>query len=105
MTRDECIEAMARARHSEACDGGYAQVGYLNATAAYDAMAEHIQAREEAVREMCAVYCHSHNMSVNVRGSEGTYVPTEFNDKYGTHPGMGYADAIRALDIGGKTDG
>ena len=101
MTRDECIEAMRKAMASHNLE----YVDSTTATAAYDAMADHIRAREEAVREMCAVYCHSHNMSVNVRGSEGTYVPTEFNDKYGTHPGMGYADAIRALDIGGKTDG
>jgi hypothetical protein len=116
MTREQCIEAMAREMHDGplGADDRYDDllrddwsVEWINemATAAYDEMQGHIRAREEAVREMCAVYCESNMMSVNVRGSEDTYTPESFDGRYGSHPGMGYADAIRALDIGGQEDG
>lgn len=93
MTREDCIEAMAREMHDGplGVDVLYNEVspatGGLDSTiwcremgtAAYDAMADHIRAREEAVRERCAVIAET-----------------------GFGASLLAAARIRALDIGGE---
>ena len=63
-------------------------------------LAAHEAAIEAAVlkeRERCAAYCESTEMGISPK-SGGEYTPcssTCFQEKSGTHPGMGYARAIR----------
>lgn len=112
MTRDQCIEAMARAMHDgplgvdvlynevSPASGGLDSTIWCRemATAAYDAMADHIRAREEAVRERCL--CVVTQERANVASHEQTPA---------THCAVAYmtliGTAIRALDIGGPGDG
>lgn len=105
MTREDCIKAMARARHSQACDGGYTQVGYMNATAAYDAMQDHIRAERERVREMCAE--HFDDAATEAEGRFAFQSAGESSEAFTKTANImrALADDIRALDIGGKTDG
>ena len=90
MTREQCIEAMARAIDPDAWDGEvddfkrYLQAcGIEEATAAYDDLLPHIQAERERVREMCAAHL------------EGA-------DTFFKHEWADAASVIRALDIGGQ---
>ena len=101
MTRNECIEAMARASFGvwdsiddwDTAPTNLKDEYRIEATAAYDAMAEHIRAREEAVREMCAKQCGAVISSLG----KGSYpVPNCSIDTASR-----ISNAIRALDIGG----
>ena len=49
--------------------------------------------------EMAAKYCESHEMGISTRAG-GKYTPghsVAFEMGQGTHPGMGYAEALRHL--------
>ena len=95
MTRDQCIEAMARAMcESEGEWLVLADMRREQATAAYDAMADHIRAREEAVRERCVAICERRAEEMRVHRYPA--IEAALRDAAGD---------IRALDIGGKTDG
>ncbi len=117
MTREQCIEAMARAIDPDAF-GYHPGIGPLaskwceemcqeareQATAAYDAMLPHIQAERERVREMCAEACEA----VADRFFEESERETErlnIGRKLDVAAGAENCDiAIRALDIGGQDD-
>ncbi len=113
MTRAECIEAIARAIDPDAFSDDHAQAvasaffigsaratAHRKATAAYDAMQDHMRAERERVREMC--------LGV-VRGFIGSTEHGVIADVYGKDSAdhcagvaSGLSSGLRALDIGGQ---
>ena len=113
MTREDAIKSAAEAMHrqdfGENIDWGtpIAVVAQYKAraTAAYDAMAEHIRAREEAVREMCAEFAEAEALALSMAADQASGCSVASTYRSNSYQITRLSNAIRALDIGGKTDG
>jgi hypothetical protein len=110
MTREQCIEAMARAIDPDAWDGEvddfkrYLQAcGIEEATAAYDAMLPHIQAERERVREMCEGAVGRRAATHAQEAKSAGRKTTAFERRtYAVSVLLEAKNDIRALDIGGQ---
>lgn len=112
MTRDQCIESMAReialASNPDATWDWYSEAGRnafrKQATAAYYAMADHIQAERERVREMCAAFCAAKSRDFKEAADEEPDVVAEDKLREIGRVAAWMARDLRALDIGGEAD-
>lgn len=83
------------------CREGYTSRKLIDHACHYHGMADQIAAAIKAEREACAAYCDNHQTGIGARaegqfaGYVADYMPRDEMSE-GRHPGMGYAEAIRA---------